>query len=290
MSCRIAVIGQGIIGLTCAIRLLEKGYSIEVFSKEPFADTTSMAAGAFWWPHRAYPEKRVSKWAKETYDEYGNIQSIPETGIHFEKHLRFCLDPDESAYARHLVDDWKEIDGAKYGIDCHEAFQVTLPVIDVPVYMSYLKVSLARDGARFTHREIKSPAELFPDFDLVVNCSGVWARYLVNDKEVFPIRGHAVRVSRPKDLTASTRLYQKNDKFTLILPRSRDVILGGTAEEEDWDRTPHTRDTEAIFKRCSELVPEIKNSEILGSAVGLRPGRKEVRLELERSEKNPTNQ
>lgn len=281
MSKCIAVVGQGVIGLTCASVLLDQGYSIEVFSKESFSETTSMSAGAYWWPHRAYPRERVAKWAKETYDQYAQLRTNPETGVHFEKHFRFCLDPDDSAYARQLVDTWEEIDGSQYGIPCHEAFLVTLPVIDVPIFMPYLKSTIDSRGARFQTQELKSPAQLFPGFDLVVNCSGVGAYHFVDDKEVFPIRGQAVRVTLPEGLRESTRLYQKEDKFTLVLPRSRDVILGGTAEIGNWDRTPSSKDTDTIIKRCCELVPEIADSEILGATVGLRPGRKVVRLELE---------
>lgn len=277
----IAIVGQGVMGLTCAYRLLDLGYSVDLFSKEQFTATTSMSAGAYWWPHKTYPEERVSKWSRETYLEYAKARSNPETGIHFEKHLRFCLDPDENAYARHLIGEWEQIQGSDYGIPCEEAFSMVLPVIDVPVFMPYLRDQLLSAGARFHIKELESPAQLFPSFDLVINCSGVWARDFVGDKEVFPIRGQAVRISMPEGLEESTRLYQKEDQFTLVLPRSTDVILGGTAQEDDWNLEPSEQDTQTIFKRCSELVPKIADCEILGASVGLRPGRKEVRLELE---------
>ncbi|MEX2579135.1 MAG: FAD-dependent oxidoreductase [Verrucomicrobiales bacterium] len=278
---RVAVVGQGVIGLTCAARLSARGHSVDVFSREEFGETTSMAAGAYWWPHKAYPQERVSRWSKASYDEYARCRSIPGAGVRFEKHFRFCLDPDESAYARHLVEEWEEIDGASHGFPCREAFLVVLPVIDVPVFMSRLKSTVESRGVRFHIQELESPAQLFPDFDMVINCSGVWAYHFVGDKEVFPIGGQAVRVSLPEGLTQSTRIYQKEDKFTLVLPRSNDVILGGTSQERDWNRTPNAEATDVIFKRCAELVPEIAGCEILGSTVGLRPGRKSVRLELE---------
>ncbi len=280
-SKRIAVVGQGVMGLTCASRLLDQGHSVDIFSREKFADTTSMSAGAYWWPHKTYPEERVSQWSKETYNEYVKDRSVAHSGIHFEKHFRFCLDPDDSAYVRHLLEEWEEIDGESYGVPCHEAFLVVLPVIDVPIFMPNLKATVESHGATFHIKELESPSQLFPDFDLVINCSGVWAYHFVKDKEVFPIRGQAVRVSLPEKLHQSTRLYQKEDKFTLILPRSNDVILGGTAQEGDWNCASSSEDTNIIFNRCAELVPEIANCKILGTTVGLRSGRKTVRLELE---------
>ena len=96
-----------------------------------------------------------------------------------------------------------------------------------------------------------------------------------------PIRGQVVRVARPAGLRTSTRLYQKQDRFTLVLPREADVVLGGTAQVGDWDRAPREADTAEILARCTALVPELAGAEALGVAVGLRPGRPAVRLELE---------
>lgn len=277
----IAVVGQGVIGLTCAERLLQRGFSVQIFSKENFLETTSLSAGAYWWPHRAYPEERVSKWAAKTYGEYSRMREDPDSGVSFQKHYRFCIDPDDSSYALQIVDEWEKIDGAEHGIPCHEAFLVTLPVIEVPIFMARLREQVLENGATILIQEFGSPTELFPRFDMVVNCTGVWARDFAGDPEVFPIRGQVVRASLPEGLQASTRLYQKNDNFTLVLPRSSDVILGGTAQEGDWSREVSEQDTDTILKRCTELVPQIAQCEVLETKVGLRAGRPEVRLELE---------
>ena len=278
---RVAVVGQGVIGLTSALRLQDLGFMVEIFSKEKLEETTSMAAGAYWWPHKAYPQERVSQWAKATYDEFVKARTIPATGIHFEPHFRFCLDPDDGAYARHLVDEWRAVKGADYGIPCAEAYHIIVPVIDVPIFMPYLRDTVVTAGARIHIQALDSPASLFPDFDLVINCTGVWAYHFVDDKAVYPIRGQAVRLSQPEGYRTSTRIFQKDDQFTLILPRSTDVILGGTAQEGDWNRTPSERDTNIIVDRCRAIVPEIADCDVLGAAVGLRPGRDSVRLELE---------
>lgn len=243
-----------------------------------------MAAGAYWWPHKAYPEERVSHWAKETYEEYEQLKADSKTGVTFGKHFRFCVDPDDSAYARHLVDEWQEVNGADYGIPCTQAYLIVVPVIDVPAYLPYLRNLVESDGGKIFIKELSSPAELFPDYDLVVNCSGVWAHSLVNDGSVFPIRGQVVRIARSPDipdLHGSIRIYQHQAPFTLILPRSNDCILGGTAQEGDWSLTVREKDTLEILERCSKIVPAVAECKVLSEAVGLRPGRKEVRLELE---------
>ncbi|EMI18829.1 D-aspartate oxidase [Rhodopirellula maiorica SM1] len=281
MKRRVAIVGQGLMGLTSAHRLLEAGFAVTLFSKEPFDQTTSMSAGAYWWPHRTYPVDRVAAWAKTTYDEYTKQSKDPNAGVFFEQHLRFCLDPDDSTYVLDIVDQWERVDGADYGIRCAEAFRVTVPVIDVPIFMTNLKRRLESAHAEFVTQSIASAGSLFPEFELVVNCTGVDARDFARDEHVFPIRGQVVRVGRPEGLHHSTRIYQHDDRFTLVLPRTHDVILGGTAQEGDWDRRERSADTAAILQRCGEVVPEIQNAPLLGTAVGLRPGRHAVRLELD---------
>lgn len=111
----------GVIGLTSAARLLRLGFAIGIYSREMFSQTTSMAAGAYWWPHKAYPEGRVSPWAKETYEECRKLKADSRTGITFEKYFRFCFGPDENTYALNLVDEWQAVTGTDHGIPCAEA-------------------------------------------------------------------------------------------------------------------------------------------------------------------------
>ncbi len=278
---KIAVVGQGVMGLTCALKLREWGHDVTIYSREEFSETTSMSAGAYWWPHKAYPQERVAKWSRETFEAYAALSADGDSGVRFQKHRRFCLDPDDSAYALDLVDEWKAIDGAAYGIPCPEAYEVMLPVIDVPTFMPYLKARLDGLGVVFRVEEVAAPDLLFPDFDLVVNCSGVGAFHFVNDGRVFPIRGQVVSVSPIAGFDYSIRVYQKEEAFTLILPRKNDIILGGTTQAGRWDREASPEDTELIVERCKQFLPELGDCTLLGTAVGLRPGRKQVRLELE---------
>jgi len=64
-----------------------------------------------------------------------------------------------------------------------------------------------------------------------------------------------------------------------VVPRSRDVVVGGTATEGEWSRTPTPEVASAILRRALRLVPELAGAEVLGHRVGLRPSRSEVRLE-----------
>lgn len=47
---RILVVGAGVIGLTAAVRLLEAGHRVNVIARDLPLETTSVVAGALWYP------------------------------------------------------------------------------------------------------------------------------------------------------------------------------------------------------------------------------------------------
>ena len=59
------------------------------------------------------------------------------------------------------------------------------------------------------------------------------------------------------------------------------MILGGVAQEGNWSLEPTEEDRNFILEKCSKIIPDLKNAEIIEDIVGLRPGRTEVRLEKE---------
>ena len=101
-----------------------------------------------------------------------------------------------------------------------------------------------------------------------------------------PIRGQIVRVSN----TGLERfvLDEGNPEgVTYVIPRSEDCILGGTAEEGQWDTEPDPEISASILRRCTKLEPRLADAEVLEHKAGLRPGRPEIRLELEDAAHGP---
>ena len=70
------------------------------------------------------------------------------------------------------------------------------------------------------------------DFDVVVNCSGLGARQLVGDSNVFPIRGQVYRVAAPWIKFGITEVTAK----TYIYPNSDSVVVGGIRQENNYSK------------------------------------------------------
>jgi D-amino-acid oxidase len=114
-----------------------------------------------------------------------------------------------------------------------------------------------------------------PDTGLVVNCSGLGARLLAGDHSVVPVRGQVVVVEQ----VGIDRWWIDAETPSYVVPRSADVVLGGTADEGEWSRTPDPATAESILERATQIEPRLAGARILRHKVGLRPGRPSVRLE-----------
>jgi D-amino-acid oxidase len=68
-------------------------------------------------------------------------------------------------------------------------------------------------------------------------------------------------------------------ELTYLLPHRDVVVLGGTADEERWDKSPDATVAAGIIARCVEIEPRLKGLDILAHRVGIRPARSRVRAE-----------
>src|SRR5215210_4260196 len=70
---RVIVVGAGVIGLTCAVRLLEAGHRVDVVARDLPLETTSAVAAAIWYPYRALPQDRVTAWSAASYAVFDRL-------------------------------------------------------------------------------------------------------------------------------------------------------------------------------------------------------------------------
>src|SRR2546421_10946376 len=98
----ILIIGCGVSGLSCGIRLLEAGFSAQIWARDLPPHTTSNVAAAVWFPYKAYPEHLVTKWGQQTFEIFCTLATAPETGITV-KQCVMLLDQPEPPPAWHTA-------------------------------------------------------------------------------------------------------------------------------------------------------------------------------------------
>ncbi|WP_053662810.1 FAD-dependent oxidoreductase [Streptomyces sp. MMG1121] len=263
------VVGGGIVGLTTAVLLAESGRRVRVWAREPAERTTSAVAGGLWWPYRIEPEPLVGAWALESLAVYEEQARRPEeTGVRLVDGVHRGTRLDE-------LGDWvARVPGLRQTAD---GLTARLPVIDMPVHLAWLRERLAKAGSAVELREVTDLAAV--PAGVVVNCTGLGARSLARDPAVRPVRGQLVVVENPGITTWLTSVDHSSAASTYFIPQPGGLLLGGTAEEDDWSLQPDPATATAIVARCAEIRPEIAGSRILTHRVGLRPARNSVRLE-----------
>ncbi|MEU6349608.1 FAD-dependent oxidoreductase [Streptomyces sp. NPDC047072] len=273
----VVVVGGGVVGLTTALVLAERGWRVRVWSRDPVERTTSWVAGALWWPYRIEPVVSARGWALRSLDVYEELATRPEaTGVRMVEGVlgETALDEADAWAAARLpglrVSTAEEYSGS--------GVWARLPLIDMSTHLPYLRERFLAAGGAIEERTVSGFAEA--DAPVVVNCTGLGARELVPDPSVRPVRGQLVLVENPGIHTWLTST-GPDGEMAYFFPQPGRLVLGGTADDDVWSTEPDPAVAEAIVRRCAALRPEIAGARVLEHRVGLRPARDAVRLERE---------
>jgi D-amino-acid oxidase len=269
---RVVVVGAGVTGLTCALRLLEAGHRVDVIARDLPRETVSAVAAAIWYPYRAYPPEKVLAWGRASYEVFAGLADAePDAGVRMLDGTEVVATRDGRPWWAEAVPDLHPAASVPDGWDGGWSF--TTPVVEMPVYLAWLGSRVVALGGSITRMNLQALPT--PEGTVVVDCSGIGAKHLAADPTVHPVQGQVVRVAQ----VGLSRWWLDAAGPTYVVPRSRDIVVGGTDVEHAWSRTPSPEVAEAILRRAMRLVPELEGAEVLGHKVGLRPARGEVRLE-----------
>ncbi|MFJ2784674.1 FAD-dependent oxidoreductase [Streptomyces sp. NPDC093249] len=270
----VIVVGGGVVGLTTAVTLAERGLRVRVWSREDVTATTSAVAGALWWPYRIEPEAEVGRWALESLRVYEELAADPGTtgvrlvpGVHADTVLT-----ELGPWARE-VPGLRQLAPEEVPGPYATGLGARLPLVDMPVHLVWLRRRLEAAGGLFERRPVTGFEEPSARARVVVNCAGTAARELVPDPALRPVRGQLVLVENPGIEEWFTSAKAEATGTTYFFPQPGRLVLGGTAEEEDERLVPDQVTAAAIVARCARVRPEIAGARVLGHRVGLRPTR-----------------
>jgi D-amino-acid oxidase len=274
---RVVVVGAGVTGLSCAVRLAEAGHRVDVLARDLPLETTSVVAAALWYPYKALPQDRVTGWAAAAYAEFAQLASQEGTGVR--------MMGGTEVFRAETADPWwagavPDLAHTTAPLGYQDAWAFTAPVIDMPVYLRWLAHRLTQLGVTLTRMSLAAlPVGAGSGAGVVVNCAGLGARLLAADHDVRPVRGQVVLVAGVE----LDRWWLDAAGPTYVVPRTHEIVVGGTDQPGDWSRTPSAETATEILHRATRLVPELAEAKVVGTRVGLRPVRSRVRLEADGS-------
>ncbi|MEV8503914.1 FAD-dependent oxidoreductase [Actinoplanes sp. NPDC051475] len=261
----VTVLGGGIIGLTAAVRLQERGARVTVVADRHALDTVSAVAAAVWYPTHTDGGERVLRWATRTRAELLAQARARVPGV---------LLRDTRMLLRTPIGEppwWAPGDASLTSAPEPYAQQLRFaaPLAEMDVYLPWLQHRIVAAGGRFVHRRVTRPEDLLAETPVVVHATGLAAA----DPAMVPVRGQIVLVPNP-GLRESVRDEDSPAGITYVHPRRHDVVLGGTFEEGRADLTPDAASRAAIVRRCTALVPELAGTPVYGDRIGIRPARR----------------
>jgi D-amino-acid oxidase len=267
------VIGAGVSGLTVAACLAEAGHEARIVAAAPPRETTSYAAGAMWGGVLAEPQHRFTGWAAESLAAFRELAEDPASGVRIGSGVLATRDQLAPPPVLFPGVELREVEPPPgFG----RAFRVSLPVVDMPPYLDHMS-----SRVRVEIGEVKSLEQAVEEHGTVFNCAGVGARALTGDEALRPVRGQHVVVENP-GIEEFFLADPWGDSWESWFPHGDSVVLGGIAQEGDWETAPREADAERIVAACAAVEPRFAGARVIEQRVGLRPARDTVRVEAER--------
>lgn len=278
------VVGGGVIGLTTALTLAERGMEVRVVAAS-FERTTSSVAAAFWFPFivKTDPAALSDAWAVKSYEWYRELarEDGATCGVEMRRCREFLKAPAPAAGWAKAIEHYRALERGEYDEKYAGGYEFDVPVIAMPKFLPWLRTRCEALGVKFETRTLADVKEARAfasnrERAFVVNCSGLGARRLVNDDLVKPVRGQVVYLKQD----CGYGLFDDDpDALAYLIPRSDCTVLGGTAQVDNDSLEPDDADERDIIAKCKRLWPELDESKVIGTNVGLRPSRTVVRCE-----------
>uniref|UniRef100_A0A8B9RP68 D-aspartate oxidase n=1 Tax=Astyanax mexicanus TaxID=7994 RepID=A0A8B9RP68_ASTMX len=274
---KVAVVGAGVIGLSTAVCIAEglPFSSVTILSEKFSPDTTGDGAAGI-----LIPEQR---WFRDTFDHLRGIietPEAPEAGVFFSSGNKNTFPSDPNPYwANHVFGyramsdrEMRRFPNHKFG----QAFtSIKCECLRYLPYLPIFYIDWVVECCQFGF----SSCCLVNSYDVIVNCSGLGSRLLVGDEGVYPVRGQILKVHAPwvKNFIGGG----DGGGRAYIYPGIDYITVGGTRQVDDWRLEVDMKDTEGIMERCCQLEPSLRKAQVLEEWVGLRPGRRNPRVESE---------
>lgn len=280
----VLVIGTGVSGLTTALKLLESGINVTLWSKEaPSVHAhTSANAYAMWVPVRIDSDPRIERWTNESFVEFAKLAANPATGVVMRP--IFVLKPERSEPWYADSPNFRHADADEISPQYADAHVLdSAPVIDPPTYLTWLRVKVVIAGGRIEQRTISSLNDCPMAFDAIINCAGMGARQLASDDGVVPERVQVVTI-KSNGFDKVVIDDEGPNKRACIVPHADYIKLGAVFDGANESLEVDDAATQEIIERCCKMVPGFNASlaDVIDVARAIRPERSLPRVETDR--------
>jgi glycine/D-amino acid oxidase-like deaminating enzyme len=260
-----AVIGCGVVGLSTARLLQERGYAVTIYAKSLPPDTTSNLSGGYWDPVLVYDHERVTPEFRQQFGEAGRfafrryqslvgdrfaVRWLPVYSLSADSPRR--IPPPESPYSaiEPLYPEARQLTRDENPFDVPYAHRRYSMLIEPAVYLQALLDEFYIVGGRVVVREFTAARELATlQETLIFNCTGLGARTLFGDEELVPVRGQLEFLLPQPEIDYMTI----GPADIYMFPRRDGILLGGSHERGNSNLEPDPEITRRILRDNAAL-------------------------------------
>jgi D-amino-acid oxidase len=251
-----AVLGAGVVGLSTARLLQERGAKVRIYAKALSPNTTSNVAGAQWWPASLFdPDRRTEAFLAQYHAAlpiaHRRFQSLigPDYGVAWEPNYVLSERPftdypaPEGSVLRTLAINQRDLYRGENPFDAPYVRVWDTMMIETPHYLHRLERDVREAGGEIVVREFKDSAELaaLPE-RTIFNCTGLGAGVLFGDAEIEPVRGQLAILLPQEEIG-----YNVLSPCGYMFGRRDGIVLGGTFQHGNWSLEADDADTSRIL-------------------------------------------
>jgi len=257
-----AVIGCGVVGLTTAIQLQRRGFTVTIYAATVPPDTTSNLSWASFTPTSGlFSTETTAEWDQQfrTAVEwaYRELQLLVGRGygVSWVDSYSFLaaaprpLEPSQPVGEDALLPAAVRMTPELLGPGEHPfpaPYVRRRPALrmEPSLYLDALVREARTAGARIVIRRFAEADDLAGlSQAVVVNCTGLGAQALLGDSEMVPVRGQLTLLVPQPEVDYSTlggvpRAGAGGGFGIHMLPRADGIALGGTSERGEWSLEP----------------------------------------------------
>lgn len=301
----VLIIGGGVIGLTTAYRLAERGASVIVADRRQVGQEASWAGAGMLppghQPHHSDPEVRLRSYSHQMWPQL-SAELKEKTGIdngYLNCGSTEVFEDDEAL--QHQLEAWfdegitaqelnrSELERHVPELNTHFQRGVFLPDFGQarnPRHLKALSAACQQRGVEIIENisdvilsadpqnrvSVKTEDRHFSAGQICI-CAGSWTGRLLQTMDVslplHPVRGQIAQLKVPR--LPFTCVIEQGRRY--LVPRADGLILVGSTEEHvGYEKQTTAEGIAGLLTFCRSLVPDLGDAELVRSWAGLRPG------------------
>ncbi len=260
-----AVLGCGVVGLSTARVLQQRGYNPVIYAREMPPSTTSNVAGGLWEPVSLFDGDRVTPEFRRQYGEAARLAHRRYQSLASERYgvrwlpmyqlSQTAIQPpradNPASDIESLYPETKQLTAVENPFAVPFAQRRYSMLIEPAIYLQAMILDFQSAGGRIVVREFRSVSEVLALREsLIFNCTGLGARNLFGDAELIPIKGQLAFLLPQPEVDYMTL----GPSGIYMFPRHDGILLGGSFERgvDNTEVVPETiarilRDNGALF-------------------------------------------